>query len=233
MGRHEKIIEPADRVNAKQHPELLGARSLAQAQSVLHGRGVALRLLRGLAGNCGQNQRQQHEMGQPKPHIDRAPADIEHHQGQRRHDHQLPDAHARQRQRIGEPRAIGERARHHHAHRRGRGGAIADGEDDSIQGQRLPRRLHKAHQPDSSRGYYQARAQQHPQADAIGQTASIEGADCRHTLKQPHREPDVVALPGELLDHRQQRQPDRQTRAAADEQKKKACDQNEQRRERN
>ena len=88
MGGDEEIVEPAQGVDADQQPELARAGGRAQRQALAL-RPCACRRRTGgatpVARNASKTQRQQHQMREPSPQEDRAPADLgEHEREQRR-----------------------------------------------------------------------------------------------------------------------------------------------------
>ena len=96
-------------------------------------------------------------------------------------DHQqLPDAHAGDRDRIGETGAARKDAHHDHADDHQRGRAVADREHDAVENERMPRLRHQAHQPDADAADDGAADQQRARAQAIGQTARDERRERRH-----------------------------------------------------
>ena len=161
-------------------------------------------------------------MDDAEQHIDRAPADRQQQRCQSGNHHQLAGAHARRHDRVGDSWALGKGARNHDADRDERSRAIAEGEDQAIEHQRMPGRRHYAHQADADRADDKPAGQHQSRAGVIGQIAGGKHRRRRHHLKQGDGETEFAAAPAEIVDDRLERQADGKARTAADEQSEKA-----------
>ena len=218
MRGDEEIVEAADRVDRKQQPELARARGLAQRQARAAPRRLARPPCPGNASSSGSSS----EMRDADPDEHRAPADLHQHAREQRDHHELPDAHAGDRDRVGEPRAARIDAHHDHADDHQRGHAVADREYHAIESERVPRLRHEAHQADAGAADDGAADQQRARAQPIGQAARDESRDRRDQHVGADGQAQLAARPAELVDHRLEGEPDRKARAAANEEDEKA-----------
>ena len=83
--------------------------------------------------------------------------------------------------RVGEAGAAREGARHHHAHRRQRGHAVADGEHDAVEQHRVPRLGDQAHEADADAADDHAGVEQQARAGAVRQPAGEIGGNAETT----------------------------------------------------
>ncbi len=193
--------------------ERAASRSGSSARSALPARA---------APRNADEQRQQHEMRDADPDEHRAPADLHHHGGEQRDHDELPDAHARHRERVGETGAARIGARHDHADDHQRGRAVTDREHDTVEQQRVPWLRDEAHGRDAGAADRGTGDQERARREAVGHAPRDERRDRRHHHVEPDRKAELAARPAELVDHRLEGEPDCEARAPADQQHQKA-----------